>query len=80
MPQQVACSRDFGKQGYDIGNVRDIYARVGHIWVVSGILPLVKARLGLQTLAAVREQMRFQVLSNEATGVSDVRNYKSNGS
>ena len=63
-PHQVACSRGFDRQKWDIEDVRDICERAGRSWVGFGTLPLIGARLGFQTLEVVRGRMGFQTLSN----------------
>lgn len=61
MPQRVARSGDFGKQEYDIRDVRDICERAGRneSWVEFRSLPLIAVSLGFQTLVVVKWRMRF---------------------
>ena len=78
----MACSRGFGRQGYDLGDVRGIckQARRSGSSVRSKTLPLVGAKLGYQILAVVRGRMGFQALSNWAMVIDDTGSCGSYGS
>ena len=80
--QRVACSKGFGRQGYDLGDVRSIceQAECTDSWVGSRPIPLVGAKLDFQIPAVVRGKMGFQALSNRATVIGGAGNYRSCGS
>ena len=55
----MARSRGFGRQGWDIEDVRGVGKRVECSWVGSETLSLIEARLSSQTLEVVGGQIEF---------------------
>lgn len=82
MPQREACSRDFNRCRFDVGDVKSICEKVkrNDSKKRSRTLPLFETSLRFQTLAIIGDKIEFHEIFNSITVVAVARSCESYGS